>query len=154
MNHLRIWLFMLCLICAACSGPDINEVVLQNLEDAKAKDYLREGGWLPMYLPSDSNRMRLRYDTDTNEVWLAFESNGGGSARLEQECKTVGASEVRLVRTQPRWWPESMSAHQKPLQLPSSHTYYKCSDGSFVALSPAAETSYYWFQPTPTSDAN
>jgi len=147
MNHLRPWLVMFCLVCAACSGPDINEVVLQNLEDAKAKGFLREGGWLPPYLPSDSNRIRLRYDIDTNEIWAAFESSGGNLETLERECKTIGASEVRSVRTQPRWWPESMSTQRQSRQFPNSHMYYKCIDGSFIALSRAAETSYYWFQP-------
>lgn len=149
MNRLRLWLLLLCLVCAACSEPDINEVVLRNLDDAKAKGFLHEGGWLPAYLPSDSSRIRLRYDVDTNEVWVAFESSGRSPGSLESKCKAIGASDVQLVRTQPRWWPKSMSAQQIARQLPNSHTYYKCIDRSFVALSHAPETSYYWFQPGP-----
>jgi hypothetical protein len=113
---------------------------------------LHEGGWLPTFLPADSHRIKLRYDVDTNEVWVAFESNGGNSEPIRRECKPIGTSDVRLVRTQPRWWPESMSAQQTLSQLPSSHVYYKCADGSFVALSRMGESSYYWFQPR-SSDA-
>jgi hypothetical protein len=141
-------LIVLCLVCTACSGPDINEVALRDLEDAKAKGVLREGGWLPSYLPTSSNRIRLRYDVDTNEVWVSFEWKGHDPEPLAEECRTTAPSEVRLVRTQPSWWPEALSSQRRPSQLPTSYTYHACTDGSFVALSQTGETSYSWLQPS------
>jgi hypothetical protein len=140
-------LLLLCLVCTACSGPDINEVVLRDLEDAKSKGVLREGGWLPSYLPSSSDRIRLRYDVDTNEVWVSFRWKAPDPEPLGKECRTTNPSEVRLVRTQPGWWPEALSSQQKASQLPSSYAYHVCRDGTFVALSKTGETSYYWSQP-------
>jgi len=144
---LTLRLLLLCLACTACSGPDINEIVLQDLEDAKAKGVLREGGWLPSYLPSSSDHIRLRYDVDTNEVWVSFQWKAPDPEPLGTDCTTTNPSEVRLVRTEPSWWPEALSSKQKASQLPISYAYHVCRDGAFVALSQTGETSYYWSQP-------
>lgn len=137
---------LLAFACTACHGPDINEVVLENLDEARAKGVLREGGWMPHQLPPDSTNIQLRYDVDTNEVWVAFDQGKNESPSSLTDCEAIEATELRMVRTEPRWWPDSLSSQRKPSDAPRSYSYYRCTDGSFAALSRAGK-SYFWSLP-------
>lgn len=145
---------ILALAMCGCSGPDIVQMDLRDLSEARSKGVLHEGGWLPMFLPSSSREIRLRYDVDTNEVWVAFRPGGTSLEPFDTQCKKIAPGEAVLARQKPRsWWPDYLSAESATSKSPATHEYYKCSDGGFSALSKSGETSYYWFQPSESAGA-
>jgi hypothetical protein len=144
----RLAVIVACCLCCGCSGSDIVQMDFRDLSEAKEEGVLREGGWLPQFLPSTSKNIRLRYDVDTNEVWVAFQWDGAQLQPFDAQCTRISSGELTLARKRPRtWWPTFLSKESATTPTPTAFEYFKCSDGGFAALSSRDENSYYWFEP-------
>jgi hypothetical protein len=139
---------VMAMVAVGCSGPDIVEKNLSNLAEAREQGVLKEGGWLPDFLPSSATDIRLRYDVDTNEVWIGFDRSGADLAPMDRSCNSVDRASIVFPRKVPRmWWPDALTADPGASKADSGYAFFKCSDGGFVAAAGDGKRSFYWFRP-------
>ncbi len=132
-----------------CSGPDIVEKNLSDMAEARESGVLKEGGWLPGFLPANATNIRLRYDVDTNEIWVGFDRRGPDLSPMEQSCNRVERGNLIFPRKAPTiWWPDELKADAAASRADYGFEFHKCSDGGFVAATGDGKRSYYWFRPT------
>jgi hypothetical protein len=139
--------FILCLLAllvAACGSADVTDQNFANLADATQKGGLREGGWLPRFLPPSASEIKLRSNIDTNEVWVAFAWDGADRGDLANQCRSAPASSGAFPGRSPSWWPADLVASGPNDNVPSTTEFLRCTDGGFVALRPTEKRGYYW----------
>jgi hypothetical protein len=138
---------MLCfwvLVLVACRGRDTNEQTFATLSEASAKGALGEGAWLPKFLPPSSSDITVRFNIDTNEVWVAFSWDGVNRGELAKQCHNAVASDILLPERSPSWWPVELTQTAPRSAASMGTELHTCSDGGFAALQPAAKRAYYW----------
>jgi len=132
---------------AGCS-PDIVEKDLSDLREAREKGVLKEGGWLPELLPASSREIRLRYDVDTNEVWIGFDRSAAELAPMDRECAPVDPGSIVFPRKVPwLWWPDELTGDPATPKAGKRFDFYRCRDGGVVAVASGGGRSFYWFRP-------
>ncbi len=93
------------------SCGEVRDAHYGTLEAARAADAVNQG-WIPAGLPADARDIRLRWDIETNQTWLAFTTDSAASldslagARLEAlEPKHVHYPDF----SQAKWWPKALT---------------------------------------------
>jgi hypothetical protein len=75
-----------------------------------------KGGWVPIWLPIESQQIQIEYNIDTNEIWLRFKLPPEGRIHLEKHMKKLSDEEIQKVPFQRRrgvtWWPEGLIQQQ------------------------------------------
>lgn len=73
-------------------------------------------GWIPAWLPPGATDVDLRYNLDTNDVWLSFRLDRTAAAALQRELMPLDDRRVRsLDLRMPRGnagWPEGLIQQQ------------------------------------------
>jgi hypothetical protein len=75
-----------------------------------------KGGWVPQWLPIESQQIQIEYNIDTNEIWLRFILPIAGRIHLEEHLKKLSGEEIQKIQFQRRrgvtWWPEGLIQQQ------------------------------------------
>jgi hypothetical protein len=99
------------------------------------------GTWIPNWLPKSARDIHELHDIDTNQSLLAFSFDPAEGPVLTPSCTQIQNEAMRPPRFKPAWW---------PMDVPSSslttdrHTYYRCHNGAYVAVSIKDGQLYHW----------
>ncbi len=144
-RFVTIWSIVIGLaILTNCKRMESNENYYVDYEAAmKAGEISR--GWIPDYMPKSSKEIRLKYNIDTNQVWLFFRLNSSDVGLLLQSCEESTQNEIKYPHESPNWWSKDLrivSTDKKKLQ--SSFLFLKCNDGGSIAINDKRNQAYYW----------
>ncbi len=128
----------------ACGSRDIVDETYANLAEAGSRGAMREGGWLPSFLPPSSSNIRLRYNMDTNEIWASLNWDGVNRGALEDSCKHAEPSQERLPQRAPSWWPQGMTREAANNPSAAETEILECADRGLIALQKEQKRAYYW----------
>lgn len=129
---------------AACSPRDVVDETYADLAEATSKRAIREGGWLPSFLPPSSSNIRLRYNIDTNEVWASLNWDGANRGSLDESCKRAEMSQAQFPQRAPSWWPQEMTRDAAKKPTAAEMEILECADRGLVALHRDQKRAYYW----------
>lgn len=129
---------------AACGSRDVVDETYADLAEARSKGAIREGGWLPAFLPPSSSNIRLRYNVDTNEVWASLNWDGVNRGALETSCKPAVPGQGQFPERAPSWWPERMTRDASQNPSAAETEILECADRGLIALQKGEKRAYYW----------
>lgn len=111
-------------------------------------------GWVPKWLPIESQEVKLRYDLDTNEIWIRFVLTKQNRSVFVGQLKAISDNEILRINFQrPRgtpWWPEGLIQHQPYNDWALNAIVYKGDNvlipsSAYVAFDRTTENVYVWF---------
>ena len=129
---------------AACGSRDIVDETYADLAEATSKGAIREGGWLPSFLPPSSSNIRLRYNMDTNEVWASLNWDGTNRGSLDDSCKHAEPNQAQFPQRAPSWWPQEMTRDAVKNPPAAETEILECADRGLIALQKDQKRAYYW----------
>lgn len=133
---------LLCLVFTFCGCKwfETRETYYPNL-DAAVKAGEVERGWIPLYVPKSATDIRIKYDIENNQTWLAFRSPTADLSSMWDSCKQITQSEISFPPKRPSsWWPLALTQDQKPA---TKYRYYTCKEGGFMAIH--ENEIFYWY---------
>lgn len=123
------------LILMAC-GEQRRETFASGAE-ARSSETARRG-WIPEWLPAGAADVDIRYDLDTNHIWLNFRLDEREAIALQQHLRPVGDQQVREIELRrPRGsveWPEGI-IQQQPANDGALNANIFCGTGPVVPKS-------------------
>lgn len=144
-------LVVLCILSMlGCSSRDVVEQRFENMNEASRAGAI-ERGWLPRFTPQSSFDIQLRYDLDTNEVWISFGWDGT-DGELDKQCKPFSLTLEDLPKRSPTWWPHELSPSTSTESLAALKNLLRCSDGGVMVLQPEHKRGYYWHRGSQPGD--
>jgi hypothetical protein len=104
-----------------------------------------ERGWIPAFLPPSAKDIHVKYDLDTNEVWLRFSMDPSEVGSIENSCRRIETVEAVLPERAGFWWPERLTEEQgSALHQSGGYTHYRCENGGSIAIKRAGREVLYW----------
>jgi hypothetical protein len=96
-------------------------------------------------LPQSAKDIHLKFNTDTNEVWLTFRYSLIESFPTANWCHKITEKELVYPRqNRDRWWPKALSESGNPSHKSTTvYEYFQCKKGGNMA-SDRNGTAYYW----------
>ncbi len=109
------WVSAVLICCLFLSCAETRSAQYATGAEALASEEAQHG-WIPKWLPSGSQDVRLQYNLDTNEIWLRFALRQPQRSGLSRGLKTVSDDDVKRIPF-PRargaaWWPDGLARQQ------------------------------------------
>lgn len=142
--------FLSLLFFLAC-GEQRHEQFASGLE-ALSSDTAKRG-WIPSWLPTQAREVNVRYDLDTNYVWLSFRLNTQRAVELQSYLRPVNESFIRSgdlrVPRATRGWPEGVIQPQFANENALNATLFRgagtiVSQNTFVAFKHTTDAVFVW----------
>lgn len=95
-------------------------------------------GWVPAWLPASATNIDIRYNLDTNYIWLAFRLDELSAIALQRQLRPIDDHHVRELELRtPRGgdgWPEGV-IQQQPANDGALNAKMFCGAGTIVPTS-------------------
>src|SRR5688572_24526396 len=130
---MRVIVWMGLVFIAACDG-DTRDHFYDTHAMAKKEGEVRDDGPIPTFLPSSMSNIRVRYNIDTNEVWVSFDWDGKDRGEIQSRCKLRTLREDQLPWRVPSSWPSELK--QGSGKSLSNAEFMTCGEG-YLALQSA-----------------
>ena len=104
------WRISVALIASACIACEHTEEHYASLEEAVRAGEVKRG-WIPPDLPKSAREIRLKYDVDTNEVWMSFSLDEENVRKFCDGLNKATPSDVSWpyrVSERVEWWPDPL----------------------------------------------
>ena len=140
------WLFVAVAgIVLACTRIDIVEKDFSDAAALRAEGVVSRG-WISDALPLKAQKIKLRTNVDTNEVWAKFVAPPDAVDAIMRSCPRVEIQTIDLPRTSAGiWWPDYLIATDFARERAR---FFRCADGGVFAASTSDTFVYFWRQPT------
>jgi hypothetical protein len=122
-------------------------------EEALRSEEARSG-WVPNWLPVESQEVRLQYDQDTNEVWIRFVLKKSNRINFEKSLKPLSdlvINNINFPRARgAKWWPEGL-IQQQPSNDGALNALLFTGDNvivpskTYIAFDRISDDVYIWF---------
>jgi hypothetical protein len=139
-DAMRVIVWIALIFIASCDG-DTRDHFYETHAAAVKQGEVRDDGPIPTYLPSSINSIRVRYNIDSNEVWVSFDWDGKDWGAIESRCKPEVLKEDQFPRRVPSSWPSELK--QGASKALSNAEFMICGDG-YLALQAASRRGFYW----------
>lgn len=145
-RFVAIWLIVVGLaVLTNCKRMESRENSYVDYEAAMNAGEMSRG-WIPAYIPKSAKEIRLKYNIDTNQVWLFFRFNSSDIGLLLHSCEESIQNEINYPRESPNWWSKDLrvvSIDKNKLES-SSFLFLKCTDKGSMAIDDKRNQAYYW----------
>jgi hypothetical protein len=127
------------------------EEVYSDYNTAIESEIFGDGKWVPVsLLPSSAKNIHVKYDIDSNEVWLLFDYDSISSLNIKSICLRILIRKEMLPRynrsAEISWWPSSITNQTGYSKMDEEFVFYNCMaiyDG-MVAIDAKRKKFYYW----------
>ena len=114
-------------------------------------------GWIPEYLPASAVEIGLRYNLDTNHIWMAFIFNRRRDIGVfTGNCEPVEEKDVvfpRAIKSMFPWWRFDLTDRETGPR--TRYSFYDCTNASkpttydfdglaFAAVEKDTDIVFYW----------
>ncbi len=148
-------------VCLACNWIETRERSYPSYDDAvSAGEMVR--GWLPEWVPASSFDLRLRNDTDTNELWIEFSFVESDLKEASQTMRPLDSGDPKRLRVRRAgeisWWPEDLRGVFEWRELTGQYQFFQVDrkqgmgeqegsrsrESGYLAVSWGTGEAYYW----------
>ena len=130
-------------------------------QHAKEAGGIREGGYLPDFIPESAVDIQEIHDIDTNRTFVRFEMGASDIDLMTEPYRAVPRSRVQFPKTEWRerlrlsWWPESLTTDLANDPGTSVYRFFGCDRvieyrhhtrtlPGFIAVDSGSGTVFYW----------
>lgn len=134
-------------LLSSCQQIESPEKLFLDSKAAIKSGMTGEGKWIPQALLLNSaSNIHLKYDIDTNEIWVSFSFDGIEKLTFLDQCsenKIIPPRYSRVMKIS--WWPQNLFTKEGEANT-ECYNYYNCSDvlGGMVAIPSSSRNLHYW----------